>query len=202
MRKTPPGERCICKGILMHLSEQGRVLGLDVSTSITGLSIFDSSGKCVHNASIDTRNKNRYPDLYRKAREVRTELIKIEGKYSISSIYIEQSLHSFRSGFSSAQVLSTLSRFNGMISWVCYNIFNKKPEMISASTARKTAGITVRRGENAKQKCFDFVVDEYPDFVVEYTRNGNLKPGVLDRSDSYIIAKAGWEICKKENSSY
>tara|TARA_R100001509_G_scaffold114907_1_gene70051 strand:- start:14620 stop:15174 length:555 start_codon:yes stop_codon:yes gene_type:complete len=181
------------------MRSSNNVIGLDISTSITGISVFNDEGKCVYNEFVDTRNKNKYPDLYKKARHLRTRLIAIEGEYSISSIYIEQSLHSFRSGFSSAQVLSKLSRFNGMMSWICYQLFGKMPEMISASTARKTAGITVRRGENAKQKCFDFVVDEYPDFVVEYTRNGNLKPGILDKSDSYIIAKAGWEIWKKEN---
>jgi hypothetical protein len=116
----------------------------------------------------------------------------LESKFDITEVYIEQSLHSFRSGFSSAQILSKLSRYNGMISWICHSVYGKSPQLISASTARKKAGVTIRRGENAKEKCFNFVVDEYPQFVVEYTRNGNLKPGTLDKSDSYIIAKAGW----------
>ena len=37
-----------------------------------------------------------------------------------------------------------------------------------------------------------FVVDNVPDFEVEYTRYGNPKAGYSDRSDSYVIAKAGW----------
>ena len=70
-----------------------------------------------------------------------------------------------------------------------------KPEMLSAATARKSLGIKVSRGENAKQKSFDIVLANEPSFVVEYTRNGNPKPGTMDKSDSWVIAKAGYKSC-------
>ncbi len=175
------------------------ILGLDISTSITGVTVLDATGNCVLNTSWDTRNKNKFPTIYEKALFIHNNLRSLSMEHNISHIFIEQSLHSFRSGFSSAQTLSTLSRFNGIVSWHCYNIFKIKPEMIAATTARKQVGIKISRGENAKQKSFDFVLANEPSFVVEYTKHGNPKPGSMDRSDSWIIAKAGYIICTAKN---
>jgi hypothetical protein len=175
------------------------ILGLDVSTSITGVTVLDEDGTCVHNDYWDTRNKNKFPSMYEKALFVHNNLRSVAMEYQIGNIFIEQSLHSFKSGFSSAQTLSTLSRFNGIVSWHCYSIFKKKPEMLAATSARKQVGIKVSRGENAKQKSFDFVLANEPTFVVEYTRHGNPKPGVMDKSDSWVIAKAGHLLCSAKN---
>ena len=171
------------------------ILGLDVSTSITGVTVVDTSGRCVYNEFWDTRNKNKFPSIYEKALFIHNNLRSLAMQYPISDVFIEQSLHSFRSGFSSAQTLSTLSKINGIVSWHCYKIFKTKSEMIAATSARKQVGIKVSRGENAKQKSFDFVVANEPTFIVEYTRHGNPKPGVMDKSDSWVIAKAGHLIC-------
>ena len=71
--------------------------------------------------------------------------------------------------------------------------------MIAASSARKKVGVQTKRGEKAKEKSFDFVVANEPTFVVEYTKNGNPKPGTLDKSDSWIIARAGFLICNQKS---
>ena len=174
------------------------ILGLDVSTSITGVTVLDNAGSMLYNESWDTRNKNKYPTLYEKMRFIKEQLLYLSNNFNIEHIFIEQSLQSFRSGFSSAKTLSTLSRFNGMVSWVSYELFGKKPIMIAASSARKASGVVIKRGEKAKEKVLEFVVDKVPGFVVEYTKHGNPKPGVMDRSDSYIIAKAGLLECSKK----
>ncbi len=166
------------------------VLGLDISTSISGATVLDSTGLMLYNESWDTRNKRHFPSIYHKARLIRDKLENIRDTYNIEKILIEQSLHSFRSGFSSAQTLSTLSRFNGIVSWLCSDIYQTEPHLIAATTARKQAGLTIKRGENAKEKVLNFVVDSEPGFLVEYTKHGNPKPGSYDRADSYIIAKA------------
>jgi Holliday junction resolvasome RuvABC endonuclease subunit len=166
------------------------ILGLDISTSITGATVLDKSGNMLYNESWDTRNKNKFPTLYQKANFVKNNLTEIKHQFNIEKIVIEQSLQSFRSGFSSAKTLSTLSRFNGIVSWLCYELYNIEPDMIAASSARKRAGLTIKRGENAKEKVFNFVVDNQIGFVVRYTRNGNLQPECYDRADSWIIAKA------------
>lgn len=166
------------------------VLGLDVSTSITGATIIEDN-KIIKNFTWDTRNKRKFPTLYEKAALIQADLWTIKSKHDITDIYIEQSLQSFRSGFSSAKTLSTLSRFNGIVSWLCYTTFDLKPEMIAASSARKLAGVGIKRGDNAKEKVLKFVVDNYPQIEIEYTKHGNPKPGVYDMCDSIIIGLAG-----------
>ena len=120
-------------------------LGLDISTSITGATVLDDAGRILYNRAWDTRNKRKFSNLYQKAEFIKNHLVYIEEHFCIDTIFIEQSLQSFRSGFSSAKTLSTLSRFNGIISWVCYNLFCLEPQMIAASSARKSAGVSIKK---------------------------------------------------------
>jgi len=175
------------------------ILGLDVSTSITGATVVDESGNVVMCKSWDTRNKNRYGDLLVKADFIRLELLKVSHYHKIKKIYIEQSLQSFRSGFSSAQTLSTLSRFNGIVSWLCYKTFDVKPEYIAATSARKMCGIKIPRGQKAKEVVLKYLLDNEEGFGVQYTKQGNPKPDSYDRADSIVIAKAGYCLCNKKN---
>ncbi len=106
-------------------------------------------------------------------------------------MYIEKSLQSFRSGFSSAKTLSTLSAFNGIVSWLVYQVFFVTPEYIAAPSARKLAGIKIPRGQKAKEVVLQFLLDNEADFEIEYTKQGNPKPGSYDRADALVVAKAG-----------
>jgi Holliday junction resolvasome RuvABC endonuclease subunit len=173
------------------------ILGLDISTSITGITILDDKGEIVLCEAIDTRNKNHFPTLFHKAQRVKDYLYDIRTQYSIRSIYIEKNLQTFRSGFSSAKTLSTLASFNGIVSWFCYEIFDMQPEYLSASSARKDCGIKVPKGSKAKQVVMQHLLDNEPEFVILYTKHGNPKPHEYDRADSLVIAKAGYKISHK-----
>jgi len=173
------------------------ILGLDISTSITGATVLDGDGKVVYNDAWDTR---KFKDIFEKANFVHEKIKALVEEKSIEHVFIEQSLQSFRSGFSSAKTLSTLSRFNGIVSWMVFEILNIKPEFIPATSARKSCGIKVLRGENAKEKVVHFLLDNEPEFVVEYTKFGNFKPGIYDKADSIVIARAG-KICLEKVKS-
>tara|TARA_Y100000310_G_scaffold230794_1_gene233333 strand:+ start:54617 stop:55150 length:534 start_codon:yes stop_codon:yes gene_type:complete len=165
------------------------ILGLDISTSITGYTILDYEGSILACNHIDLRKEKNF---FRKIQIVNSRLETIVEEYEIEKVYIEQSLQSFRSGFSSAQTLSLLSKINGIVSWLCYNLFYGEPNFIGATSARKMVGIKVPRGQKAKAVVLQFVLDNVAAFEVEYTRHGNPKAGYFDRADSYVIAKAGW----------
>lgn len=171
------------------------ILGLDISTSITGATIIDENGKVVYNESWDTR---KYKNFFEKAEQIHKHLDLLP--FTPSRIYIEQSLQSFRSGFSSAKTLSTLSRFNGVVSWICYRLFAIEPEYLAATSARKACGIKVPKGTKAKQVVLKYVLDNVPEIVVEYTKHGNPKPASFDRADSYVIAQAGYISCQKQRN--
>ncbi len=173
------------------------ILGLDISTSITGYSVLNLAGEIVKVGHWDTRNKIQFPDLLIKAQLIKEELRKINYVYPIDRIYIEPALNMFMVGRSSSHTISTLTKFNGIVSWLCYEEFGVKPEYIPATSARKKCGITIKRGTKAKEQVMSFLVDNEPDFLVEYTRHGNPKPHCYDEADSLVIAKAGFE-CLKE----
>jgi len=168
------------------------ILGLDVSTSITGVTVLDDQGDVLENFAIDTRKYRNFFDKAERVEEAIRSMKKIP-----NHIFIEQSLQSFRSGFSSAKTLSTLSRFNGVVSWMCFKAFDAEPEYLAATSARKAVGITVPKGMKAKQCVINHVIDFVPDVVIEYTKNGNPKPQCFDMADSWVIAKAGWIQCQK-----
>lgn len=166
-------------------------LGLDISTSITGATVLDKNGEIVYNDSWDTR---KYKNFFEKAKFVEDKIKELN--YPIQKIYVEQSLQSFRSGFSSAKTLSTLSRFNGVVSWLAYTILRVEPEYLAASSARKLCGIKIPKGQKAKQVVLNYVVDNVPDVLIEYTKHGNPKPNCYDKADSWVIAKAGYTLCQ------
>ena len=116
-----------------------------------------------------------------------------DSQYPIEHIYVEQPFTFFNSGGSSAKTMAALQRFNGIVSWLLYEIFEIEPKFIGATSARKIVGIKVPRGQKAKQVVLEHLLDTEPAFKIEYTKHGNPKPESFDRADAIIIAKAGFE---------
>ena len=186
----------------IYISDVQMILGLDISTSITGATILDKDGNIVFCEAWDMRNKKYFRDLFDKGEAIRLWLlgIALNPKYKIEEIYIEEPFKFFNSGGSSAKTMSILQNFNGMVSWISFKMLGKKPNYIGANRARKICGISVPKGKKAKQVVLEFVLDKNDDFEVEYTRFGNPKPGATDRADSWVIAKAGLTEWNKKNS--
>ena len=182
------------------------IIGFDISTSITGVAIV-AEGELVYYDSIDLR---KYKDVFDKTIAFKEKLLDLyemyqldnesfmgDSDYPIEHIYIEQSLHMFMGGKSSAKTLSTLTRFNGIASWLIYELFEIKPKFIGATSARKQAGIKVPRGQKAKQVVLQHLLDNEPAFKIEYTKHGNPKPDSFDKADAIVIAKAGYNLEQK-----
>jgi len=185
------------------------ILGIDISTSITGFAIV-GDGQLLHYSSIDLR---KYGDVFEKAEVVRdylenlfenyqldNEIFMGESKFPIEQIYIEQPLHMFMRGKSSAKTLSTLMTFNGVISWLVYELFEIKPQYIAATSARKRCGIKVKRGEKAKQVVLKHLLENEKAFKIEYTKFGNPKPESYDRADAIVVAMAGYSIEEEQTT--
>ena len=169
------------------------ILGLDISTRITGYTVLDPNGQIMAIGHWNTQKFN----LFQKAVFIKEALHGLGEQYLFDNIFIESALNMFMMGKSSAHVISTLAKFNGIVSWICYEEFGITPEYIPAVSARKKYGITIKRGTKAKEQVMKFLLDNEPDFKVEYTRTGKPKPYCYDEADSLVIAKAGYE-CLKE----
>jgi Holliday junction resolvasome RuvABC endonuclease subunit len=177
------------------------IIGLDISTSITGITILDKEGNRLYTGVSDSR---KCKDFFEKVEKQTNDLFEILSGYDVGDFegcYIEQSLQAFRPGLSSAKTLLALAGMNKTLSWEFYRRLGIKPEYIGATTARKLNGITVPRGEKAKAVVLKFVVDTEIDFVVEYTKFGNPKTHHYDEADSIVIARAGLNLWKKQKSS-
>ena len=172
------------------------ILGLDISTSITGYTLLDGQ-RVVQCDMLDLRKK-KYVDFLDKSVGARELLKELKNKYPIQQIYIEETLNVL-SGKSSAHVIMTLNRFNGIFSWLAYEHLGIKPQYISSRQARKSVGITIPKGADAKTCVINFLLANEPQFKVQYTSHGNPVPGSSDRADSLVIAKAGALLCRKPN---
>jgi Holliday junction resolvasome RuvABC endonuclease subunit len=167
------------------------ILGLDVSTSITGFCVLDSNREIIRSDAWDMRNKKYYPTIFHKAEHIKDALCDIKVQYPIQKVFIEQPFMFFGSGGSSAKTMAALQRFNGIISWICYDTFEMIPEYFTAQQARKLNNIKTHRGANTKKIILEWVLDKYPDLNVEYTHKGNPKPKYFDIADAIVIANAG-----------
>ena len=171
------------------------ILGIDVSTSITGFAIVDKKGKIVLSEACDLR---RDKDFFSKCLTMREQILDLCDRFcadmnddGIEHIYIEQPFTFFNSGGSSGKTMAALQRFNGVVSWMVYECFELEPEYLGATQARKLVGIKVPRGQKAKKVVMEHLLATEPDFTIQYTNKGNPKPQEFDRADALVIARAG-----------
>ena len=166
------------------------ILGIDVSTSITGFAIVDKKGKIVLSEACDLR---RDKDFFSKCISIRYKILDILEVYGskIEHIYIEQPFTFFNSGGSSAKTMAALQKFNGVVSWMVFECFEIEPQYIGATEARKLVGIKVPRGQKAKKVVMEHLLNTEPDFKIERTSKGNPRPQEFDRADALVIARAG-----------
>ena len=115
-------------------------------------------------------------------------------------VWIEESLQMFSSGMSSAKTLATLTKFNGVVSWIAWDKFGITPEYIAAVSARKEIGLTVQKGKRGKDVVMEYMLDKEKWFHVEYGRTGKIKPHFYDMADSFVVAKAGYLRCTTQKN--
>jgi len=173
------------------------ILGIDISTSITGFAIIDNTGKIMFSEACDLRRDKTF---FSKCLTIRAKIIDILEAYNgkIKHIYIEQPFTFFNSGGSSGKTMAALQRFNGVVSWMVYECFEIEPNYVGATQARKLVGIKVPRGEKAKQVVMEHLLATEPNFTIEYTNKGNPKPQEYDRADALVIARAGMNLIVAE----
>ena len=165
------------------------ILGLDISTSIVGVCVLNDN-KIVYTEYIDLRKTGNF---FEKARKVEDSLKEIKKNHNIEHIFIEQALMFFRRGGSTAKTMSVLQRFNGIVSWQCYQLFDMEPNYVTPISARSKCGIKVARGKKAKEVVMEHFI-ESQEFEIIYTRHGNVQKYCYDIADAIIVARAGTKI--------
>ena len=174
------------------------ILGLDVSTSITGWSLLALE---TEDFSLGYLPLASSKDPYSKAGKVRELLRGLASDYNIHAVFVEQDLRRFARGLSSAQTIATLARFNGVTCQIAFEETGIKPILINVNEARKAVGIKYDRKDKkktTKEKVFErveqMIVYDWPMKVLKSGPRKGLpvkEPGCYDMADAYVIAAAG-----------
>ncbi len=165
------------------------VLGLDISTSCTGYTVLDQDRNLIEISYIRLDNVESFFD---KCNVVRSTLHDLKEKFNISHVAIEQNLQAFRPGLSSASTINTLARFNGAISYICFEIFKSEPVFINVVKSRSSLGIRIDykdKTRSTKDKILDWVQTQIT-FDWPKKKSGLLKKECYDMADSYVIARS------------
>ena len=176
------------------------ILGLDVSTSCTGLCIISEEGELV---KMDWVKLSKQKDIISKALQLRNALENIRATYDITYIFIEEPLQRFSMGSSSAATITKLASFNGISQYVCYSLFSITPELLNVTRARKTLDIKTmskkKAGKSVKEQVFDWVSDylkyDWPTKILKSgPRRGQkvILDECFDMADAFVIAKSGF----------
>jgi hypothetical protein len=176
-----------------------KYIGLDISTAIIGLCFLDTNYNLVDLQAI---NLKKVKCTFQKSLVVKDRLNELRSNYNILEdveISIEEAFQSFSKGFSSAKTLSQLNRFNGIVSYLVYDIFNKNPDYINVNSARKSLGIKIDRksDKNTKEQVFEWVKSEIEFLWPTKTLKSGPNKGLVkndescyDMSDAYVICRA------------
>ena len=173
------------------------ILALDISTSCTGYALFNENGL----VKTDYINLSKHKGLYEKATYVKDRLLRMSHDYHVSEVVVEENLQAFRPGLSSAKTLMTLAQFNGVVRWICYEVFDEVPHAINVNSARKSIGLKIDRKnkeKNTKQQVLEWVSKQEPDLVwpTKILKTGPRKGlevyqnYVYDMADAYVIGKS------------
>ena len=173
------------------------ILALDISTSCTGYCLFDENDL----VDIGYINLSKHKGLYEKAAYVKDRIFRMSNDYNIDQIAVEENLQAFRPGLSSAKTLMTLAQFNGVVRWICYEIFDIEPTAINVNSARKSIGLKIDRKnkeKNTKQQVLEWVTSDNPsiEWPTKILKSGPNKGQqrtcneAYDMADAYVIGKS------------
>ena len=95
----------------------------------------------------------------------------------------------------------TLAQFNGVVRWICYEIFNIEVHAINVNTARKNVGLKIDKKDKTKttkEKVLEWVSGvetdiKWPTKILKSGPNKGKKRicnEAYDMADAYVIGKA------------
>jgi len=174
------------------------LLAIDISTTITGFCVFDNEGKPIHFSNVEM---TKVSDFFHKVNLIKRHLYDLKFTFNITKVVIEESLQAFRAGSSSAKTLFKLSKFNGIIQWICHNDLEVPINSLNVNSARKLAGIKVNRGSDVstKDQILNYVINEtgeFFDWPTKILKSGPRKGFEIydkccyDMADAYVVGKA------------
>jgi hypothetical protein len=185
------------------------VLGIDASTTVTAFSVIETSDNYdpkQHFIDYWVEDFKGCTTFWEKCDNIVKRLAIIDTQIKnaalnsrkIEAFYIEEPMKRFSPGMSSAETISTLQRFNGIVCYLTRERFGIDVKYVNVSAARKAAGVRVVQtkkdplNRNAKHQTFDHMLANDLSHIVWPTKkSGKPKDWALDVTDSYVVARGG-----------
>jgi len=173
-------------------------LGLDISTTVIGIALFDKDDKLCNLEYIKFRPKTnlfqRLDDFIEHFEKLSSAINLSKGKNKLKHISIEEPLKAFKGKFSNAETIQKLTTMNAFISSYVYKKFNIEPRYYNVQTARKTAfpNLTIpQSAPNKKYLVWEKVVEKEPQINWVYSKKTHkLRDENFDMSDAYVVGYA------------
>ena len=182
------------------------ILGLDISTTMVGAAIIDPTTRDL--VYCDGWDISKCDTLFDKAELIGANLYTIRSDFDVRNVFVETALKKFLPGKSRADTIIKLAKFNGIVSWICFECFEFSPTYINVNTARTLYGLSFPRGTKGPQRkkmVIETVIEkEKTSFKYEMARGGrNYKKGTDDKADAVVIARAGEFLLRnKDNKGF
>lgn len=176
-------------------------MGLDVSTRTIGIALFNVKGKLLElthiSPNVKPKPENKHVEMMLKSDIFKNYITKYRGMGVYRIIIEEPLLYS-----NNINTVGTLTKFNGLISRVSYDVLGVMPEYISTYDARCFAfPELVAPGKSGKPVLFggtpmdidkkhviwEKVREKEPQLEWIYDKKNNLKKECYDMTDSYAV---------------
>ena len=187
-------------------------LGLDISTSVVGVCFLDhKSGKLVKLGSVKLNTVN-CDNLWKKAdrfeKEIGELLVELGVGVVVSRVFVEANAKMFTPGFSSADTILTLAKFNGICSYIMHNLLKQRSTTpgpiidVNVVSARSRLGIKIDRKDKTKttkEKVREQLLLLYPNIPIKthVAKTGKNKGQTVpdkemeDVLDAFVIVAGG-----------
>ena len=121
------------------------ILGLDISTTMVGVAVIDISSRAL--VKVEGWDISKAQTIFEKAETIGAELYTLRSKYNITEVFIETALKKFLPGRSRADTIIKLAKFNGIVSWICFECFEKDPTYINVKQQEYRCQGKLKRGQ-------------------------------------------------------
>lgn len=174
------------------------IIGLDISTTCTGIAVTHrDTGDLVYMHHESMGSKVRFPTFWSKVKHMKAVFAQMHNpEWDVKAVAVEENMKRFAPGFSSADTILTLAKFNGILCYLMLEEYGLEPIYVNVRSARSKLGIKINfkdKSKTTKQKVLDIVVGMHPEFPWVYKERKGVKSMTKineDRADAWIIAAA------------
>jgi len=168
------------------------ILGLDISTSVVGIAVFNDSYSLQELSYIKFKAGT---NLFLKLKDFIDFFEKKYGTMNFTHIYIEEPLKAFKGKFSNADTIQKLTQMNAMISGYLFMKYSIQPLYFNVNTARSIVfpDLSIPKSHpNKKHLIWEAVMKAEPKITWLYSPKTHALQDVnFDMCDAWVAGMAG-----------